>query len=210
MSNEIKCYDGMVNHQVSGVISRKKVIEDILRDMDCNSFTSFTALTDAVAAKFTALKGEPMSGSTIRRKGSKYKSLVESYYKTEERIKSQFKDKEAQLEEELMLTQLELSQTTERLNDARKALISNNTEMDRLRLSNIESRTAEGSEQKFSEKEVAAYKAMLELVNAYDDFGVEMDGYCITGMGGYGDVKTLIGENKCPAFFQWYREQLKG
>ncbi len=210
MSNEIKCYDGMVNHQVSGVISRKKVIEDILRDMDCNSFASFTALTDAVAARFTALKGEPMSGSTIRRKGSKYKSLVESYYKTEERIKSQFKDKEAQLEEELMLTQLELSKATERLNDARKALVSNNTEMDRLRLSNIGSRTAEGSKQKFSEQEVLAYKAMLELVKAYGDFGVEIDAYSITGMGGFGDVKTLIGENKCPAFFQWYREQLKG
>ncbi|HHC7250426.1 TPA: hypothetical protein ACN380_004197 [Vibrio parahaemolyticus] len=209
MPNEIKCYDEMVKHQINGVVNRKAVIEDILRDMDCNSYSSFTALTDAVAAKFTKLKGEPMSGSTIRRKGSKYRSLVESYYKTEERIKKQFQNKESQLQEELMVTQLELSKTSSELNSTRMALQHANSEMDRLRLSDIESRTDEGVKQEYSDKEVAAYKVLVELVKACEDSGLDIDGYQITTLGFQG-AKTLIRQEKCPAFFKWYREQLKG
>ncbi|ELV8701291.1 hypothetical protein ACEWAL_06700 [Vibrio parahaemolyticus] len=209
MSKEIKCYDEMVKHQINGVANRKAVIEGILRDMNCDSYSSFTALTDAVAAKFTKQEGEPMSGSTIRRKGSKYRSLVESYYKTEERIKKQFQNKESQLQEELMITQLELSKTSSELNSARKALQHANSEMDRLRLSDIESRTDEGVEQEYSDKEVAAYKVLVELVKACEESGLDIDGYQITTLGFQG-VKTLISQEKCPAFFKWYREQLKG
>ncbi|MGI9849316.1 hypothetical protein [Vibrio vulnificus] len=208
MSNEIKCYDEMIKHQLNGVINRKAVIEDILRDMDCNSYSSFTALTDAVAAKFTELKGEPMNGSTIRRKGSKYRSLVESYYKTEERIKKQFQNKESQLQEELMITQLELSKTLSDLSLTRKALQHANSEMDRLRLSDIESRTDGGIKQEYSDKEVAVYKVLVELMKTCEEFGLELEDYQIIKLDFQGN-KTLIGQEKCPAFFKWFREQPK-
>lgn len=209
MSKEINRYDEMIKHQMNGVVDRKRVIEDILKNIDCDSFSSFTALTDAVAERYTKLKGEPMSGSTIRRKGSKYRGLVESYYKTEDRIKKQFQNKESQLQEELMITQLELSKTSSKLNSTRMALQHANSEMDRLKLSDIASRTDRGREQEYSDKEVAAYKALVELVRACEDAGLEVDGYQITALSFQG-AKTLIGQEKCPAFFKWYREQLKG
>ncbi|KOO14438.1 hypothetical protein AKJ18_12870 [Vibrio xuii] len=209
MFNEIKRYDEMVRYQRNGVVNRKVIIEEILKDMDCNSYSSFTALTDAVAAKFTELKGEPMSGSTIRRKGSKYRSIVESYYNTKERVKRQFQNKESLLQEELMVTQLQLSRTSSELNSTRKALQHANTEMDRLKLSDIESRTDECVKQEYSDKEVAAYKVLVELVKACEDSGLDIDGYQITTLDFQG-AKTLISQDKCPAFFKWYREQLKG
>ncbi|CAH6882704.1 hypothetical protein QFW85_14840 [Vibrio chagasii] len=208
MLNEIKRYDEMVRYQRNVVVNRKVVIEEILKDMDCNSYSSFTALTDAVAAKFTELKGEPMSGSTIRRKGSKYRSIVESYYNTKERVKTQFQNKESLLQEELMVTQLELRKTSSELNSTRKALQYANTEMDRLKLSDIESRTDECAKQEYSDKEVAAYKVLVELVKVCEDSGLDIDGYQITTIDFQG-VKTLISQDKCPTFFKWYREQLK-
>ncbi|EOB3573188.1 TPA: hypothetical protein NGS68_003311 [Vibrio parahaemolyticus] len=209
MSKDIKCYDEMLKHQMKGVFDRKTVIERILRDLDCDSYSSFTALTNAVADRYTKQKGEPMSGSTLRRNDSKYRLLVESYYNTEARMKKQSQNKESQLQEQLMISELQLSQATADLNATRKALQNANSEIDRLKLSDIQSRTDGGLIQEYSDKEVAAYKVLVELVKACDEAGLELDGYQITTLGLQG-VKTLINQEKCPSFFKWYREQLKG
>ncbi|MCR9412806.1 hypothetical protein NB471_09555 [Vibrio alginolyticus] len=209
MSKDIKCYDEMLKHQMKGVFDRKTVIERILRDLDCDSYSSFTALTNAVADRYTKQKGEPMSGSTLRRNDSKYRLLVESYYNTEARMKKQSQNKESQLQEQLMISELQLSQATSDLNATRKALQAANSEIDRLKLSDIQSRTDGGLIQEYSDKEVAAYKVLVELVKACDEAGLELDGYQITTLGLQG-VKTLINQEKCPSFFKWYREQLKG
>ncbi|MCS0234015.1 hypothetical protein [Vibrio alginolyticus] len=209
MSKDIKCYDEMLKHQMKGVFDRKTVIERILRDLDCDSYSSFTALTNAVADRYTKQKGEPMSGSTLRRNDSKYRLLVESYYNTEARMKMQSQNKESQLQEQLMISELQLSQATAELNATRKALQNANSEIDRLKLSDIQSRTDGGLIQEYSDKEVAAYKVLVELVKACDEAGLELDGYQITTLGLQG-VKTLINQEKCPSFFKWYREQLKG
>ncbi|AMF98734.1 hypothetical protein AL538_13940 [Vibrio harveyi] len=209
MPDSKKCYDEMRKRQNNGVVSRKAIIEEVLSNLDCGSFDSFTALTDTIAEKITELEGRPMSGSTIRRKGSKYRSLVESYYLTEERERRKIQSNESRLQEELMLAQLELSKLQSNLKSARLALQHANSEMDRLRLQGIESRTDLSSEKEYSDKEVAAYQTITELVKACEDSGLVNDGYQITSLGFQG-AKVLIGKDKCPAFFKWYREQLIG
>ncbi|MQF34523.1 hypothetical protein [Vibrio parahaemolyticus] len=207
-SKEIKNYDEMRKQQIRGVLSRKEVIEDILKDINCDSFKSFTALTNAVAKEYTKREGQAMNGSTLRRTDSKYRSLVDSYYRTEERVSTQSQDRETQLQEELLITQLELSKTLSELKSTRAALQNANTQMDKLRLSNLNSRIDESVQPKYSDEEVAAYKALVELARACEGSGIDIDGHSITTID-FDGSKILISQEKCPSFFKWYREQIK-
>ncbi len=213
MPKKVKCHDEMRLKQMKTVSERKEVINEILRDMNCDYYDSFTALTDAVASRYQEITNTPMSGSTIRRKSSAYRALTESYYKTEERVKAQYQDRESQLEQELLLTQLDLSNTSEELKEARRALQMAHCEMDNLRLEDINSRTESGVKEEYSAEEVAAYKVILELVKAFDEYGVSTDGYNISKLDMNFNTKNLIATEKCPQFFKWYREnkvQIKG
>ncbi|EIU6825704.1 hypothetical protein L5176_002206 [Vibrio parahaemolyticus] len=210
MTKEVKCYDLMVKGKIAESHSRKVVIEKILRDLDCNSFSSFTKLTEKIAEIYTKQEGTPLSGSTIRRKGSPYKSLVESYYNTPERFKNEQFSVEAKLQEKLLITELELSKANTQLDSTRKALQNAHAKMDQLRFDDIEARTDQAGAKEYSDNEVAAYNALVQLVQACNAAGVELDDFQISQLSLTGQKKTIINQEKLPAFFKWYREHRRG
>lgn len=209
MVKEVKCYDAMVKEKILESDSRKAAIEKIVIDLDCSSFSSFTKLTEKIAEIYTKQQGTPMSGSTIRRKGSPYRNLVKSYYDTPERLKNKQLSMEAKLQEELLITKLELSKTATELNSTRKALQNAHTQMELLKFDDIEARTDQSGAKEYSDNEVAAYKALVQLVQACDAAGVELDNYQISLLSLRGQ-KTIIDHEKLPSFFKWYREQRNG
>ncbi|OEE68062.1 hypothetical protein A1OO_20240 [Enterovibrio norvegicus FF-33] len=213
MSKEVKSHDEMRLKQMKTVSERKEVLKDILHDMNCDYYDSFTALTEAVASRYQEITNTLMSGSTIRRKNSAYRALVESYYKTEARVQARYQDREFQLEQELLLTQLDLANAIEELKETRRALQVAHSKMDNVWIEDINSRTEGGVKEEYPSGEVAAYKVLLELVKAFDEYGVSIDGYNISKLDMNFNTKSLVLNEKCPQFFKWYREyklQIKG
>ncbi len=207
MDKKVNAHDEMVLLKKKGVAARKKVIEeDILRSMDCDYYPNITQLAVSVADRYVQLTNDKISSTTLLRETGPYRTLLNRYYKTEKRIRGEYQNREAELEEDLLMAELELNKLRSDLADARKALSKSHEEMDVLKHENINGRTAEGVVPEYSENETSAYMAMFELVNASNDFGIQIDGYSITKMGFTGASTVLIKTEKCPAFFKWFRE----
>ncbi|MFA1574116.1 hypothetical protein [Vibrio cyclitrophicus] len=207
MDKKVNAHDEMVLLKKKGVAARKKVIEEeILRSMDCDYYPNITQLAVAVADRYVQLTNDKISSSTLLRETSPYRTLLNRYYKTEKRIRGEYQNREAELEEDLLMAELELNKLRSDLADARKALSRCHEEMDLLRFEDINERSAEGVAPEYSECEISAYMAMLELVNASKDFGIQIDGYNITKMDFTGCSTVLIKTEKCPVFFKWFRE----
>ncbi|TON99956.1 hypothetical protein CGH46_23025, partial [Vibrio parahaemolyticus] len=62
----------------------------------------------------------------------------------------------------------------------------------------------------YSDNEVAAYNALVQLVQACNAAGVELDDFQISQLSLTGQKKTIINQEKLPAFFKWYREHRRG
>ncbi|MFL7015476.1 hypothetical protein AB6D16_009270 [Vibrio cyclitrophicus] len=207
MDKKVNAHDEIVLLKKKGVAARKKVIEEeILRSMDCDYYPNITQLAVAVADRYVQLTNDKISSTTLLRETSPYRTLLNRYYKTEKRIRGEYQNREAELEEDLLLAELELNKLRSDLADARKALSRCHEEMDLLRFEDINERSAEGVAPEYSECEISAYMAMLELVNASKDFGIQIDGYNITKMDFTGFSTVLIKTEKCPVFFKWFRE----
>ncbi|MEZ8602743.1 hypothetical protein [Vibrio splendidus] len=207
MDKKVNAHDEMVLLKKKGVAARKKVIEEeILRSMDCDYYSNITQLAVAVADRYVQLTNDKISSTTLLRETSPYRTLLNRYYKTEKRIRGEYQNREAELEEDLLMAELELNKLRSDLADARKALSRCHEEVDLLRFEDINERSAEGVAPEYSECEISAYMAMLELVNASKDFGIQIDGYNITKMDFTGYSTVLIKTEKCPVFFKWFRE----
>ncbi|TKG04210.1 hypothetical protein [Vibrio sp. F13] len=207
MDKKVNAHDEIVLLKKKGVAARKKVIEEeILRSMDCDYYPNITQLAVAVADRYVQLTNDKISSTTLLRETSPYRTLLNRYYKTEKRIRGEYQNREAELEEDLLMAELELNKLRSDLADARKALSRCHEEMDLLRFEDINERSAEGVAPEYSECEISAYMAMLELVNASKDFGIQIDGYNITKMDFTGFSTVLIKTEKCPVFFKWFRE----
>ena len=210
-------YSPMLIEKERKVQTRKDRIEKILRSLDCDLYPTLTALTEAIARRYNEIystqdisseihpRRDLLSGSTLRRKNSPYRTLVASFYKTEERIKIQLRSKEAQLAEENLILRSELAAMRSESQNLKAALENAHQEIERQRLNSITSRTASGVTPKYSDAEIMAYKAILLLFEAgRSSSGFEIKNDSITQISLRGDI-TIVDESRCPLFFSWYK-----
>lgn len=211
-------YSAMLLGQGKQVQVRKERIEKILISLDCDLYPSLTALTEAIVRRYNEIYFIPdnsvdinhrkdlLNGSTLRRRNSPYRALVESFYKSEERMKIQLRSKKAQLSEENLILRSDIATLRNECLNLKEALKSAHQEMDLLRSKGLASRTAAGVTPKHTDAEINAFNAILLLLEAgRSSSGFSLSDCAITQVSFSGDI-TVVDESRCPNFFNWYRK----
>lgn len=190
---------------------RKERIEKIVRDIDCDLYGNITLLIKEIVKRYNAkytqdLDGEkPLNTSTLLRKNSHYRTMIESFYKTEQRVRVKIRSKEAQLLEENLILKADLSSARSELANIRAAHQQLLTDTQRLRLNDISSRTDKITE-KYSKEEIAAYMAILRIFQAgKDSSAFKLTDTAFVHEDFEGEV-PVFGADTCPRFFAWYQD----
>lgn len=192
----------LMKHQ--SVQERLAKLESILRQIPCESYTSETALTKALAERYRLETGDKLDSSTLRRPGSPYKSLVNSFYESKQRNKQQQSELHRK-QEELLLAKSEIYQLGLEIQSLKNNLSVSLAQLSQLRLENLGARTdsAPIKADVNSATEVAAFKVIHRLIVAgAETSGFEVSADSVTYISGM-EIKVAFSRMDCPKFFEW-------